>query len=157
MSLPLRARANAAPGMPWRSMIFKMAWSKGSMPGPALPVIGTRSTNPWEGSAARAVALASNSGRRPSSAPTAMVPTPAKQPNSSRRDGFLWLRAILLPLFWCSAVELEEVFESGDATFRKPSAPSRLEIGVVDFVDCRETSDYTEVSHEQEVHCSTVR
>ncbi|HLW67055.1 MAG TPA: hypothetical protein VKS79_17205, partial [Gemmataceae bacterium] len=36
--------------------------------------------------------------------------------------GFLWLRAILLPLFWCSAVELEEVFESGDATFRKPSA-----------------------------------
>src|SRR5579864_4471398 len=38
-----------------------------------------------------------------------------------------------------------------------PSAPSRLEIGVVDFVDCRETSDYTEVSHEQEVHCSTVR
>jgi hypothetical protein len=36
------------------------------------------------------------------------------------------------------------------------SAPSRLEIGVADFVVCWEASDYTEVSHEQEVHCSSV-
>jgi hypothetical protein len=39
---------------------------------------------------------------------------------------------------------------------RVPSAPSRLRIGVADFVGCWETCDHTEVSHEQEVHRSSV-
>jgi hypothetical protein len=38
-----------------------------------------------------------------------------------------------------------------------PSAPSRLKIGVADFVAFGETCAHKEVPHEQEVRCASVR
>jgi hypothetical protein len=35
------------------------------------------------------------------------------------------------------------------------SAPSRLKVGVAGFGACWETSDHKEVSHEQEVYCTS--